>query len=207
MSFDLGGDPELLIADVGQNLWEEVNLGFKGANYGWNIKEGAHCFDPDDPFHSPEQCRDTGHLLDDPLIDPIIEYPNHHHQPDGLGSAVIGGHIYRGASLPHFHGRYIFGDWSAHHFEEAEGLLLIAQPRKSGLWKVAELRIQNRPEGRLGHFVLGFGEDAAGELYVLTTDNDRPNRSDGQGLSNRTPGPALSAVRTGYPGGAYGECP
>jgi hypothetical protein len=131
MSFDLGGDRELLIADVGQNLWEEVNLGFKGANYGWNIKEGAHCFDPDDPFHSPEQCRDTGHLLDDPLIDPIIEYPNHHHQPDGLGSAVIGGHIYRGASLPHFHGRYIFGDWSAHHFEEAEGLLLIAQPARA----------------------------------------------------------------------------
>ncbi|HEU4543976.1 MAG TPA: PQQ-dependent sugar dehydrogenase [Jiangellaceae bacterium] len=188
MSFDLGGARDLLIADVGQNLWEEVNLGFKGANYGWNIKEGAHCFDPDDPFQSPEQCRDTGYLLDDPLVDPIFEYPNHH-QPDGLGSAVIGGHIYRGAALPQFHGRYIFGDWSAHHFEEAEGLLLIAQPRKSDMWKVAELRIQNRPEGRLGHFVLGFGEDAAGELYVLTTDNVGPTGATGKVYRIVRPGP------------------
>lgn len=178
MSFDLGGAHELYIADVGQDLWEEVNLGFGGANYGWNIKEGTHCFDPGNPEQSPEECRGTGYLLDDPLVDPIIEYPNHH-QPDGLGSAVIGGHVYRGAMLPQFHGRYIFGDWSAHHFDEAEGLLLVAQPRKGGLWKVSELRIHNRPEGRLGHYVLGFGEDAAGEVYVLTTDNVGPTGETG----------------------------
>jgi glucose/arabinose dehydrogenase len=179
LSFDLGGDRDLFIADVGQELWEEVNLGIKGANYGWNIKEGTHCFDPDEPHHSPEVCRDTGYLLDDPLIDPIIEYTNHH-QPGGLGSAVIGGHIYRGAALPQFHGRYIFGDWSAHHFDAAEGLLLVAQPRKRDLWKVAELRIPTRPGGRLGHYVLGFGEDAAGELYVLTTDNVGPTGTTGK---------------------------
>lgn len=188
MSFDRGGDRELYIADVGQELWEEVNLGAIGANYGWNIKEGTHCFDPDDPHHSPEECRDTGYLLEDPLIDPVIEYPNHH-QPGGIGSAVIGGHVYRGAALPQFRGRYIFGDWSAHHFDEAEGLLLIAQPRKQGLWKVAELRIQNRPGGQLGHYVLGFGEDAAGELYVFTTDNVGPTGATGNVYRIVRPGP------------------
>jgi glucose/arabinose dehydrogenase len=179
MSFDLGGDRDLFIADVGQELWEEVNIGISGANYGWNIKEGTHCFDPEEPHHSPEECRDTGYLLDDPLIDPVIEYKNHH-QPDGLGSAVIGGHVYRGGALPQLRGRYVFGDWSAHHFDEAEGLLLVAQPRKRDLWKVAELRIQNRPGGELGHYVLGFGEDARGELYVLTTDNVGPTGTTGK---------------------------
>jgi glucose/arabinose dehydrogenase len=179
MSFDRGGDRDLLIADAGQNLWEEVNLGTSGANYGWNIKEGTHCFDPNNPDVSPEECRDTGYLLDDPLVDPVIEYQNHH-QPNGVGSAAVGGHVYRGAALPQFRGRYIFGDWSAHHFDEAEGVLLIARPRRQGLWDVAELRILDRPEGRLGQYVLGFGEYGTGELYVLATDNVGPAGTTGK---------------------------
>ena len=46
ISFDIGGNHELFVGDVGQQLWEEVNIVTKGNNYGWNIKEGAECFDP-----------------------------------------------------------------------------------------------------------------------------------------------------------------
>jgi hypothetical protein len=97
-----------------------------------------------------------------------------------VGSAAVGGHVYRGAALPQFRGRYIFGDWSAHHFDEAEGVLLIARPSKQGLWDVAELRILDRPEGRIGQYVLGFGKDSVGELYVLTTDNVGPAGTTGK---------------------------
>lgn len=176
-SFDMGGNHDLFVADAGQELWEEVSIAVSGANLGWNIKEGTHCFDPDNPDESPADCRDTGYQLGDPLIDPIIEYPNHH-QPGGIGAVVVGGHVYRGSDLPQFRGRYIFGDWSF-VFEEPDGTLLIAQARDRGLWKISELRIQGRPGGRLGHYVLGFGQDPAGEIYVLTTDNTGPTGATG----------------------------
>ncbi len=111
MSFDAGGDHQLFVGDVGQNLWEEVDIVTKGENYGWNIKEGTHCFDPQNPDQSPEECADKG-SRGEPLVDPILEYP-HPSLPDGIGLSVIGGYVYRGASLPQFKGKYIFGDWSS----------------------------------------------------------------------------------------------
>jgi hypothetical protein len=71
----------------------------------------------------------------------VIEYANHH-QPGGLGATVIGGHVYRGQALS----------------------------RKTGLWHMEQLRIATSPTGRVGHYVLGFGHDLAGEMYLLTTD-------------------------------------
>ena len=49
VSFDRGGNHELFAADVGQDAFEEVNIIVKGGNYGWNIKEGLHCFNTEDP--------------------------------------------------------------------------------------------------------------------------------------------------------------
>jgi glucose/arabinose dehydrogenase len=176
MSFDLGGARDLFVGDAGQELWEEVSIAVKGGNFGWNVKEGTHCFSTDNPDESPPECPDTvgpSHpRAGDPLINPVIEYANHH-QPGGLGATVIGGHVYRGAALPQFSGRYVFGDWSR-EFEEPDGSLFMAMPRKKGLWHMEQLRIATSPTGRVGHYVLGFGQDLAGEMYVLTTDQTGP---------------------------------
>lgn len=182
MSFDMGGSHRLLVSDAGQNRWEEVSVATPGGNFGWNVKEGTNCFDAEDPDATQEQCPDTvgeGHPdTGAPLIDPVIEYPNAN-QPDGLGAVVVGGHVYRGGDLPQFRGRYIFGDWSS-SFVEPDGSLFVAKPRMKGLWKMQELRVSSRPDGRLGHYVLGFGQDAAGEVYVLTTDNSGPTGDTGK---------------------------
>lgn len=90
-SFDPQG--RLIVADVGQNKWEEITLLEKGSNAGWNIREGAHCFKP------ATGCRTEG------LQDPIFEYGRE------LGQSVTGGYVYLGSKLPHLHGRYIFGDF------------------------------------------------------------------------------------------------
>ena len=64
---------------------------------------------------------------------------------------------------------YEFGEWSREE-EEPDGSLFVAKPRKSGLWKMQQLQIATSPTRRLGHYLLGFGQDLAGEIYVLTTD-------------------------------------
>jgi glucose/arabinose dehydrogenase len=182
MSFDLGGKRDLFVGDAGQELWEEVSIASKGDNFGWNVKEGTHCFSTENPDESPTECPDAvgaGHpRAGEPLIDPVIEYANHH-QPGGLGAAVVGGHVYRGRALPQFSGRYVFGDWSREE-EEPDGSLFVAKPRKKGLWKMQQLRIATSPSGRLDHYLLGFGQDPAGEMYVLTSDQQGPSGATGK---------------------------
>ena len=178
ISFDLGSG-RLFAADAGQLLWEEVSIIDRGGNYGWNIKEGTHCFDPDNPLVSPADCPDVGPLLGDPLIDPLIEYANIR-QPGGIGTVVVGGFVYRGSTLPQLNGRYVFGDWST-SFAQPDGTLLAASSRpESRLWQIHELSVMDRPDGRLGHFVLGFGQDSSGDVYVLTSDSSSPTGETGR---------------------------
>jgi glucose/arabinose dehydrogenase len=183
MSFDSGGSHQLFVGDVGQLSWEEVNIVSAGGNYGWNVKEGTHCFDAENPTQEPAACPDivgAGHpRTGDPLIDPIIEYPQA--RLGGPGVAVVGGHVYRGSALPQFRGRYVFGDWSR-SFGQANGSLFVAKSRKRGLWQMQELRVATSPTGRLNARLLGFGQDAAGELYALTTNNTGPTGTTGRVL-------------------------
>jgi len=179
-SFDAGGDHELFVADVGQNLWEEINIATNGGNYGWNVKEGTHCFSPATPNDPPEDCPDAD-PDGRPLIDPIIEYQNAN-VPGGLGLSAIGGYVYRGQALPSFEGRYVFGDWSS-SFGTGDGALFAtaARPTTEGqLWSFQELKIATSEDGQLGAFVLGFGQDAENELYVLTTGMAGPQGNTGK---------------------------
>ena len=184
MSFDMGGSRDLFVGDSGQNLWEEVDIAVRGGNFGWNVKEGAHCFSTDNPDESPAECPDVvgaAHpRAGDPLIDPVIEYQNEHNPlGGGLGHVIVGGHVYRGADLRQFSGDYVFGDYSREE-EEPDGSLFVAKPRKTGLWKLQQLQVTTRPDRRLGHYLLGFGQDLAGEMYVVTSDETGPTGTTGR---------------------------
>ncbi|WP_429946424.1 PQQ-dependent sugar dehydrogenase [Leptospira yasudae] len=93
-SFD-SATGELYLADVGQNEFEEIDLIQKGKNYGWNVKEGFHCFKKNPDCSNPQ------------LVDPIHEYPREE------GQSVTGGYVYRGKELPKLVGGYIYGDFVA----------------------------------------------------------------------------------------------
>ncbi|MCA9039463.1 MAG: PQQ-dependent sugar dehydrogenase [Planctomycetaceae bacterium] len=124
--------------DVGQDLWEEINIITKGGNYGWNKREAMHQFN------------NSGVDANDKMIDPIWEY---HHD---IGKSITGGTVYRGTKLPELEGAYIYGDyvtgkiWALwYDFDKKE---VIAN---------RELQSENLP-------IMSFGEDAEGELYFTT---------------------------------------
>lgn len=90
---------DLYVGDVGQGAWEEVDIApvasqrGRGANYGWNIMEGNHCY-PSVP------CSSTG------LVPPFVEYSH-----ASGACTVVGGYVYRGAALPALDGHYFFADY------------------------------------------------------------------------------------------------
>ncbi len=175
MSFDMKGR-RLFVGDAGQGLWEEVSIVERGGNYGWNVREGTHCFDAENNRVSPPDCpREEPDGT--PLRDPIIEYA--HVSQGGLGVTVIGGHVYRGDRIDELDGRYVFGDFSRSFFP-ANGSLFAASPERRGLWTIHELPIVNRPNGRLNHYVLGFGQDDEGEVYVGVRDVLGPTGTTGK---------------------------
>ena len=105
-SFDPEGN--VIAADAGQELYEEIDLIEKGGNYGWNIKEGTHCFDPNNPGTSPASCA-AQDAYGNPLKDPVIEFKNSRSFSDGLGNVSIGGYVYEGDDETDLNGKYIFG--------------------------------------------------------------------------------------------------
>ena len=141
----------------------------------------------DDSLPHPEAAGGAARTVGgQPLIDPVIEYANAQ-QEGGLGVVVVGGFIYRGESVPQFRGRYVFGDWSR-SFVRPDGTIFVSKPRKKGLWPIQEVVFPQRAGGRLGHYVLGFGRDSAGEVYVLTSDRTGPNGTSGRVYRLNGPG-------------------
>lgn len=177
-AFDRGGSHRLFCGDVGQNLYEEIDIVTAGANLGWNIKEGTQCFDPDNPGSPLPECSDTG-LLGEKLTDPILEYPHEAVADAPSGLSVIGGRVYRGSELTGFFGTYIFGDWSR-SAGSPDGSLFTAEETDNGSWTLTEAAIAGEINGRLNRYLLGFGEDENGELYVLTSANSAPRGNTGQ---------------------------
>jgi len=153
-------DDALLVADVGQARYEEVNRVEAGENYGWNVHEGTHCFDPSAPAEEPAGC--PSHTLSgQQLRDPVIEYPHPGVEDDATatGIAVVGGYRYDGP-IDEFDGRYVFADW------RAEGRLFLADPTAGGSWPISTLPIRGES---VGSYVRAFGRDPDGGLYVLTS--------------------------------------
>lgn len=93
MSFD-NTTGKLWVGDVGQGEWEEIDVVAAGDNLGWNVREGAHCFNP------ATGCAES-------FVEPITEYDH------SLGASVTGGYVYRGAAVADLVGWYVFGDFGS----------------------------------------------------------------------------------------------
>ncbi|MHC4143447.1 MAG: PQQ-dependent sugar dehydrogenase [Planctomycetota bacterium] len=174
----------LIVADVGQNMVEEVDLVLAGGNYGWNLKEGTFRFDPSDGTVSDDL---TG--LPGKLVDPVVEYDHDE------GISITGGFVYNGSAIPELTGKYVFGDFSASFFAP-EGRLFYAD---LGTGAVAELKlgVNNR---ELGLYVKAFGQDADGELYLLAGTNLGPFGTDGMVLK------IVDLCMSRIPGDINGDC-
>ncbi|WP_435185226.1 PQQ-dependent sugar dehydrogenase [Halobellus sp. EA9] len=139
------------VADVGQGAWEELNLLEAGGNYGWNVREGAHCFRRDScPTTAPGG---------EPFVDPVAEYP--HDGGDVSGISIIGGHVATGDAVPALRGAYVFADFVA------SGRLFAVDPSADPPWGIRTIPVVGETD--LARYVLGFGRDSAGDVYVLTT--------------------------------------
>ncbi|HEY7115879.1 MAG TPA: hypothetical protein VH475_04805, partial [Tepidisphaeraceae bacterium] len=103
------------------------------------------------------------------MTDPIIEYKNCNVARDCKGLSVTGGYIYRGGHQP-WQGKYFFGDWSKQFFAR-DGHIYVAT-NSGGNWTIEDVKIANMPN--FNSFVLGFGQDADGELYVTTEETTGP---------------------------------
>ena len=164
-SFDMKTG-ELFCADVQQNSYEEVDVVERGANYGWRRMEATHCFDYTKPDDHPASCDQSG------LTMPILEYQNCTAKPNGCrGTSVTGGYVYRGSHAA-WDGAYIYGDWSK-AFGVMDGQLLFGTKGADGKWTRNDVEVTNM-DGNLP-YVLAFAQDAAGEVYVLTTITTGPS--------------------------------
>jgi glucose/arabinose dehydrogenase len=142
---------DLWVGDVGQDLWEEVDLVTNGGNYGWSVREGAHHFKP-----GPAGAQ---------YIDPVMEYTHRPNlQPQGMfpdhsiGLCVIGGYVYRGKKYPALDGVYVYGDYNL-------GTIWGFRYDRDAHKVTAEATLLQQPKN-----IFSFAEDADGELYVLTQD-------------------------------------
>ncbi|MFT5476064.1 MAG: putative repeat protein (TIGR03806 family), partial [Planctomycetota bacterium] len=129
----------LWAADIGQYLWEEVDLIERGANYGWNTHEASTDFAKGVELAPPA-----------PHTPPVAEYGR------GDGISITGGHVYRGSRYPELDGLYFYGDY-------VSGNLWSLTWGDAGGYEV-------QLERRTGRSIASFGEDDAGELYVLSFD-------------------------------------
>lgn len=129
-------------ADVGQNIWEEINIVQRGGNYGWNLREGQHSFGP------------GGTEKQDRLVEPIWEY---HHD---VGKSITGGSVYRGKRTLELQGAYLYADYVSGHvwalwYDESSSQVTANRMLRKG-----------------GIPVITFGEDDQGEIYFTTRQGD-----------------------------------
>jgi glucose/arabinose dehydrogenase len=152
-----GGTGALIIGDVGQGAWEEIDYEPArrgGRNYGWRTREGAHAH-----ITSPAPVYNASNL-----IDPIHEYSH------AVGQSITGGFVYRGTALPAaFRGRYFFADYVQGRIFSI-GLTVdpataeaTASPRTDHTAELGGAAVVGS--------VSAFGLDAAGELYFVSHTN------------------------------------
>ena len=135
---------DLIIGDVGQGSWEEIDFdpagsgAGRGDNFGWDCFEGRHDFEP------------AGCPPPELTTQPVFEYPN----PSDSPAAVTGGYVVRDPGLSELYGRYVYADT---YQPDVRSLLL-------GVPDAAD----DRYEGLAVSSVGSFGEDSCGRVYVAS---------------------------------------
>jgi glucose/arabinose dehydrogenase len=132
----------LWAGEVGQNLWEEIDIIKSGGNYGWNFREGVHLFGTQ---AAPADAK---------TIDPVWDYDHN------LGKSITGGQVYRGKKIPELVGKYLYADYVS-----------------GKIWALdydQQKNVVRANHGIKGYStpILSFGDDADGEVYVLSTSAD-----------------------------------
>ena len=145
-SFDrITGD--LYIGDVGQDAREEIDVAVapnagRQANYGWRLMEGTLCFNPSSNCNSGS------------LTLPVLDYP---HVGSGCTGSITGGYVYRGQAMPSLNGTYFYADFCLRFVESFR--FQNGQATERTEWPMLN------PSGSS---ITSFGEDALGELYLMT---------------------------------------
>ena len=129
---------DLWIGDVGQGKWEEIDVEASGSEGGRNY--GWNVLEGSEPYLGGST---RG------MTPPVYEYFN-----DDAACAVTGGYVYRGADIPTLQGWYVFADY-------CEGRVRALRIGQDG-------SVHERPLNVSAEAITSFGEDAAGELYVLS---------------------------------------
>jgi Ca2+-binding RTX toxin-like protein len=175
-SWDTGGEGKMLIVDIGQAFIEEVNLGIRGANYGWGEREGTWVIDENNEnvlFPLPENDEDFGFTY------PVAQY-NHDIPPDVsdfFGIAIAGGFVYRGEAIPELVGHYVFADFG----NDGRFFHVPVDDLRNGRQaKIQELRLFDGNEEASFLDIIGkprsdvrFGMDEEGEIYVTSKQDGK----------------------------------
>jgi glucose/arabinose dehydrogenase len=135
---------DMWIGDVGQDSWEEIDFqpaGRSGMNFGWRLKEGLECFNPN-----------TGCDPSNSTVAPAAVYQN------DVDCSVTGGDVYRGSAIPALRGAYLYADYCTGNF-----WMLRMQAGQADVQKITT----DINSGGVRD-ISSFGRDARGELYVLS---------------------------------------
>ena len=174
LAVDSQGEGDLFVNGVAETMWETIYLVDRPGNYGWAVREGTHCFDRRRAFDPPQHCPRQDEF-GEMMRDPVVEYPNWSVKrewskvdAEPLGTANVGGFIYRGSMFPDLDGKLVFGDFST-RLEAPSGQIFVASPAQAwrDLWPFDRLiEIDQR--------IHSLAQDDSGELYVLTTAQGIP---------------------------------
>ncbi|MEL6347301.1 MAG: PQQ-dependent sugar dehydrogenase [Myxococcota bacterium] len=155
-SFDTNG--RMIVADVGQNTYEEVDVVTAGDNLGWSVREGRHCFPP-----SVDGCPVPG---EDGIVDPIYEYPH------AEGTSITGGYVVTHPQDAALNGKYVFGDFTSGRIWALE----LPEEKKAN----PDVALVHSL-GRFGMLISTFGRDADGRVYVADYQSGLVYRIEGSG--------------------------
>ncbi|OUL37276.1 sugar dehydrogenase [Nostoc sp. T09] len=175
-SWDTGGEGKMLISDTGEAFIEEVNLGIKGANYGWGKREGTWVVEQKNEnvlFPLPKNDSEYGYTY------PVAQYSHHIPKdwPDYYGIAIAGGYVYRGKAIPELVGQYIFADFGndGRFFHVPVDELVNGKQAK-----IKELRLFDGKKAGSFLQIIGnkrsdvrFGVDEKGEIYVTSKSDGK----------------------------------